>query len=91
MQLSRFIPRFTVRRLMVAVAIVALFGGIFIETKHRCQRFGKIAMIHWFNALSDANSNSENKQVFHTYMWAKYTRASRYPWLPVAPDPPEPE
>ena len=27
----------------------------------------------------------------HWAMREKYLRAARYPWLPVAPDPPEPE
>ena len=28
---------------------------------------------------------------YHEAMIVKYERATRYPWLPVAPDPPEPE
>ena len=28
---------------------------------------------------------------YHDLMHRKYDRAARYPWLPVAPDPPEPE
>ena len=27
---------------------------------------------------------------YHTRMARKYERTARYPWLPVAPDPPEP-
>src|SRR5262245_15623754 len=28
---------------------------------------------------------------WHEIQSAKYDRAARYPWLPIAPDPPEPE
>ena len=28
---------------------------------------------------------------YHSALTQKYERAARYPWLPVAPDPPEPE
>ena len=28
---------------------------------------------------------------YHSVLTEKYQRAARYPWLPVAPDPPEPE
>lgn len=28
---------------------------------------------------------------WRTEMMRKYERAARYPWLPVTPDPPEPE
>jgi hypothetical protein len=28
---------------------------------------------------------------YHRALKAKYERAVRYPWLPVEPDPPEPE
>jgi hypothetical protein len=91
MNLSRLRPRFTVRRLMITVAIVALLVGVFAEMRHRQRKFGRIAMIHWFKALADANSTNERKQNFHTHMWVKYQRAADYPWLPVWPDPPEPD
>ncbi len=28
---------------------------------------------------------------YHKFLRLKYERAARYPWLPVAPDPPEPK
>jgi hypothetical protein len=28
---------------------------------------------------------------YHSALTAKYQHAARYPWLPVAPDPPEPQ
>ena len=34
---------------------------------------------------------SEARFDYHQMMVDKYNWAARYPWLPVAPDPPEPE
>jgi hypothetical protein len=31
------------------------------------------------------------KEDYFCRLWEKYENASRYPWLPVAPDPPEPK
>jgi hypothetical protein len=33
----------------------------------------------------------ERQLAYRTAMTAKYERAVRYPWLPIAPDPPEPK
>ena len=35
--------------------------------------------------------SQERRIAYHQAMKQKYERASRYPWLPVLPDPPEPE
>ena len=35
--------------------------------------------------------SQERRISYHEAMKQKYERASRYPWLPVLPDPPEPE
>jgi hypothetical protein len=35
-------------------------------------------------------SRSPERAVYHAGLRRKYERASRYPWLPVEPDPPEP-
>lgn len=34
---------------------------------------------------------ARRRTAYHAAMARKYRRAARYPWLPVAPDPPEPE
>jgi hypothetical protein len=33
----------------------------------------------------------EGRAAWHAALWRMYDRAARYPWLPVSPDPPEPE
>jgi hypothetical protein len=50
--------------------------------------YGRIDM------AKDAERGAAESRLWHTHhhsLRLKYDRASRYPWLPVAPDPPEPE
>jgi hypothetical protein len=35
--------------------------------------------------------HNPRKVAYHTAMALKWTEAAKYPWLPVAPDPPEPK
>jgi hypothetical protein len=96
--------RFTVRRLIVLVAVVAVAFGVVGEPLRRRWRFEKIARYH--NAIFQARAVNEGlplgptqiswfprtpKTYWHMMMLIKYERAARYPWLPVWPDPPEPE
>jgi hypothetical protein len=85
------LPRFTIRRMMVGVAILGLSLGFLAE---RRARFLRIAARH-----------EESSRFYRLYpgfyipsgafydieMELKYERAARYPWLPVEPDPPEPK
>jgi hypothetical protein len=95
MHLSRLTPRITVRRLMVAVAIIGSALGITIE---RSERFRWIAIHHraWVpkHVPPIKPFGMEDKDwrliEWHELMARKYAHAARYPWLPVAPDPPEP-
>jgi Tfp pilus assembly protein PilE len=125
--------RFTVRRLMIVVAIVAISLGVFetvrawekyseraareslitrlylsefnerIEMARR-QKKGREARISQGFPFEDEIINeklekasvlgaelSRRRLEFHAELKEKYDRATRYPWLPVAPDPPEPE
>jgi hypothetical protein len=98
------LPRFTVRRLMVAVAIVALACGVAAELLRRHWQFAKIARDHSEIFLARAASEGfppvpltkiwyprTAKTAWHAEMSIKYQKAARYPWFPVAPDPPEPK
>jgi hypothetical protein len=97
------LPRvqFTLRRLMVAVAIVGLTVGIGIEGERRRSRFLRIAIDHSHQAILRLSGNTwsplrmvEMQKAYahyHDLMAQKYKRAARYPWLPVAPDPPKPK
>jgi hypothetical protein len=95
MYLSHLTPRFTVRRLMVAVAIFGSALGILIE---RSERFRWIAADHRGEVpkniprIKPVGMDDKRWHLFewHESMARKYEHAARYPWLPVAPDLPEP-
>jgi hypothetical protein len=98
--------RFSVKTLLVAIALVATLFGMFARrsralalaelhesktmltgwacSRTRCQRF-----------CVDRSGNPDSaKQIkdseWHARLAAKYRLAANRPWLPVAPDPPEP-
>jgi hypothetical protein len=102
MKFSR--PRFTTRRLMIVVAVVGIVLGLWIMKKRRddfremANRQGYFAGMFGLDAWESREAgdharaaNSEKKQDRCKAIQIKYERAARYPWLPVEPDPPEPE
>jgi hypothetical protein len=135
MKLQRLIPRLTIRRLMVAVAVVAVAFG-YRNAVRRRETFEFMAMFHrqemeacrgYLDGVTVLSTGGDGKttyrrmvptgpdpfiaevrsrgfgvelferaslnrrEAYHAALTAKYERAARYPWLPVAPDPPEPE
>jgi hypothetical protein len=124
------LPRFRIRTLMIAVAVVGvtLASGRFAQIGGR---FRRIAAAHRRNQSALARQAHEFEKQAHWATWdavaqfplsvpdrpwselasdsrneawhlrrvsaregqlaAKYERAARRPWLPVLPDPPEPE
>jgi hypothetical protein len=97
--------RFTVRRLMIAVAVVGISIGCAVGRRtaflaraegHRVR--SGVFVYHnadgtslWEIVGRDGSRISEARRSYHKDMLWKYQRAARYPWLPVWPDPPEPE
>ena len=120
--------RFTVRRMMVAVAVVAV--ALTLDTmRNRAFTFRRIAEKHAWRedafrsgaraildyqrrlrigelgefeprpvhpdkpnmSFDEMAEDSEQRAGYYARLVAKYRRAARHPWLPVAPDPPEPE
>jgi hypothetical protein len=89
--------RFTMRGLMVAVAIMGIAFGMI----DRHYRFKKMADHHLAKLESldiEKSLGIERPSPFflalvnyHASLGEKYAKAARYPWLPVAPDPPEPK
>lgn len=81
---------------MVAVGVTGTSMGLCIE-RHR--RFASIAAKHHAVMYEGGSMVTGPRPGFrltergwwHFKMYAKYDQAARYPWLPVAPDPPEPE
>jgi hypothetical protein len=104
MQLSRV--HFTVRRLMVAVEILALALTVYAGIERRRARLQRVAQHHWEKVATDsvvqadanrtiyrASPSFRDRQLAHHHvnLANKYANAARNPWLPVSPDPPEPE
>ena len=101
--MSRF--RFTVRRMMVAVAVAA--GGLVLylyvreKSEPLARGYQSMANEHAIRVYQLATWPVENTPekkartragiAHHSALESKYQRAARYPWLPVAPDPTEPE
>jgi hypothetical protein len=104
MRLPRF--RFTIGRLMVAVAILALALTIYVGIERRRAWLQRLAQYHWEKVAANsvvqadadrtiyrASASLRNRQLahYHVNLANKYANAARYPWLPVSPDPPEPK
>jgi hypothetical protein len=89
---------------MVAVALVGLMFGIPLELKSRSQRFQRVANEHLDRTRPIYSlvgmpigwkppplpRISRESDLYHKQMATKYEFAARYPWLPVAPEPPKP-
>ena len=111
--------RFTIRRMMVAVAIVAILlaAGIILAQRSAAyrDRAARHAFAEWLldseakmrratplagiegpgaallKTFPNDHDRTAAQAAYQAAMRAKYERAARYPWLPVARDPPEPE
>jgi len=92
--------RFTVRRMMIAVAIVAALLGWLGERRARFLRlsahYGRLAKSYLDLQPDPQPGEYPDATGWRQIIWSwglrsKYERAARYPWLPIAPDPPEPD
>jgi hypothetical protein len=93
--------RFTVRRMMVAVAIMGVALGLYKrrekllaladyhEKGEKCAGLGTGGGISWINQHGE--EVTETKSDWHSQLAEKYHRAASRPWLPVEADSPEPE
>jgi hypothetical protein len=90
---------------MIAVTIVAMLAGIVIELHRRRVRFRAMAAYYRakernpqfpYMSITYREWESLSRRLprlgpYYAAMRKNYEFAERYPWLPVAPDPPEPE
>ena len=103
--------RFTIRRLMVAVAVLAMVIGAIEGLRRRRESFEERAKM-FAQKVSDAFNDEQNYRMSHrsstfaydprttsaynqlvehySALQEKYQQAAARPWLPVAPDAPEP-
>jgi hypothetical protein len=88
--------RFTIRRMLVAIAVVAVYLGWSRWMERRSERFRAL----WIDHIDKVGTISSPKPAllsphevqgyYHLKMGEKYRAAMNRPWLPVEPDPPEP-
>jgi hypothetical protein len=93
--------RFTIRRIMVAVAVVGIILAAWRLSAdrraradhHRHRRASSFTIADGGIVSRDDQGMivSPEMSLWHAEMTLKYPRAACYPWLPVRPDPPEPE
>ena len=102
--------RFTVRSMMVVVAIVALSMWAKFQVEARRTYFSQVVrqyyekgMVASAFAYSDPGGATMEERMkadavrrakasaYYSELIQKYEHAARCPWLPVAPDPPEPK
>ena len=85
--------RFTIRRMLVAIAVVAVYLGWSRWMERRSERFRALWIEH-INKVGEISSPKpsprEVQGYYHLKMGEKYKSAMNRPWLPVEPDPPEP-
>jgi hypothetical protein len=97
-------PRVTVRRMMVAVAVLAVaMGGIALRRRSefyqasarhhsRMERSSVIAIVEGSGPASRDELARLNRArtAYHADLRQKYERAAGHPWVSMPPDPPEP-
>ena len=92
------LPRLTTSQWMAVVAGVALglaVAGLMAETRKRTADRYRVAYGHAIKAgLTPLSGRAELRprlRDYHQKMMRKWLDASKHPWSPVQPDPPEPE
>ncbi len=89
------LPRvqFTIRRLMIAVAVVAVAVSIPAALRRGSETFARISEAH-FHAADALHPPRQHGRVpladWHLQLGRKYRAAAARPWLPVQSDPPKP-
>jgi hypothetical protein len=91
--------RFTIRSMMAATVVVAVVAALTARASHlkavaknHDSRTGEVVEVWACGPTSSRHSKEPSRRaVYHAKMRDKYLQAASRPWLPVAPDPPEPE
>jgi len=94
-------PRFQLRTLLILVMLAGIAVGGY-EIWRRSERYrarsveAETQEHEWAKAASILRTKSVKAEVaglrdYYAALKRKYQHAARHPWLPVAPDPPEPK
>jgi hypothetical protein len=94
--------RFTVQKMMVIVAVIGLICFFLARSQrlHKTAKFHeKLVLVGSKRVLCTIGPNATPVMAdiptkegwWHQEMKGKYELASKHPWFPVAPDPPEPK
>jgi hypothetical protein len=85
-------PRPTTGHLLILIAwaAVASYAAYLVRRSEALRAEAERHHAAWISHF-DSNSPIPSKAHYHHAMKWKYRHAARYPWLPVEPDPPEPE
>jgi len=88
---------------VLAAECLALYSPLHGWIDQRSQDFSALAREHWriahvsnhdriiYKSNTSATFHDPRQAAHHRAMAVKYDWATRHPWLPVWPDPPEPE
>ena len=82
--------QFTVRRIMLVVAVVAIFAMV-VRLRFLTSIYRNRCELHYVAQLHSEALQDRRGAAYHASMLAKYQQATARPWLTVEPDPPEPE
>jgi hypothetical protein len=95
------LPRMTARRWMVAIAIVADVLAVNVHLSRVADQYRAIAEHHYSHRNTSTGSGSAGSEElerrdlvrarWHMKLGDKYRIAALRPWIPVPPDPPEPD
>lgn len=85
MRLPRF--RFTIRRMMIGVAMFGVVFGASDMMRRRDYYLGRYAF-HSVTAGKREASGDVQAARYHRRRAYEFSRAARYPWLPIDRDPP---
>jgi hypothetical protein len=90
------LPRFTLRRLMVLVALAGASLGLWAWMARRSAEYRKKALFYEGMFITMVWQDHSPPPGLAHNLWvgkmaSKYRYAASYPWWPVEPDPPEPK
>jgi hypothetical protein len=76
--------------MMIVVMAAAMVAAV-CHNRSLSRAYSNRSEAHYVAMFHAQTAGDHSGAAYHASMLAKYQRAHLFPWLPVAPDPPEPE